>query len=351
MLVRHTAGMRRAVSVALAVAVALGWAATAATALGPPLVAYDTNAGAVRTAALDGTVASSVANRSPYLSLSGGVLASARPTASGGSKVIGTDAVTGAALFTINDAFFPLIAGHGSRVVFLPDGNASGPGDRDPTLNSVWYRDVASAKEHRLVRFTDSDRIPLNLAASPNGRLAAVTQGNDQDLFQWDIWTARTDVHRVRRLTTDGMSIYPSFSPAGTKIAFTKKDGMKACSGSIWIMDTDGTHVHRVVAARCARVLLRPVWLDAHTLVAWSWGTHGVKGLVKIALPSGAVTPLVPGKVFDYSVSRALGTMAVRFLDGSISLYDISSGTLTAMPGAEPKGARVFLSGALELAY
>ena len=72
---------------------------------------------------------------------------------------------------------------------------------------------------------------------------------------------------------------------------------------------------------------------------------------MKIALPSGAVTPLVAGKVFDYSVSRALGTMAVRFRDGSISLYDISSGTLTAMPGAEPKGARVFLSGALELAY
>src|SRR4029077_326741 len=127
--------------------------------------------------------------------------------------------------------------------------------------NSVWYRDVASAKEHRLLRVRGSDRIPLNLAVSPNGRLVAVTQGNDQDIFQWDIWTARTGVHRVRRLTNDGMSIYPSFSPAGTKIAFTKKAGTQACSGSIWIMDADGTHVHRVVAARCARVLLRPVWL------------------------------------------------------------------------------------------
>ena len=180
----------------------------------------------------------------------------------------------------------------------------------------------------------------------------AVTHGNDQDLFAWDIWTARTDVHRVRRLTTDGDSLDPSFNPAGTKIAFVKKHGSAPCSGSIWVMGSDGSHARRVAPATCARVLLRPVWLDPKTLVAWSWGPHGIKGLVRIDVATGAVTPLVDGKVMDYSVSRALGTMAVRFRGGSISLVDLGPGpVITPLPGTEPKGFRVFLSGALELAY
>jgi hypothetical protein len=339
--------------VALVFAVAVVVGTPPAGAALPPRITYDTSTGSLRAAALDGVVTASWANRSPYQSLSGGIVAAPRPTAGGGSKVIGSDAATRTTVFTIGDAFFPLIGGHGSRVVFLPDGNASGPDDRDPTLNSVWLHDVAAGTDHRLIRFTNSDRIPLNLAISPSGRLVAVTHGNDLDLFAWDIWTARTDVHRVRRLTTDGNSLYPSFNPAGTKIAFTKKDGQKACTGSIWVMASDGKHPRKVAPASCARALLRPVWLDPKTLVAWSWGLHSIKGLVRIDVGTGAVTPLINGKVLDYSVSRALGTMAVRFRGGSVSLVDLGSGpaNITPLPGTQPKGYRVFLSGALELAY
>ena len=157
----------------------------------------------------------------------------------------------------------------------------------------------------------------------------------------------------MRRLTTDGNSLYPSFNPAGTKIAFTKKDGQQACTGSVWVMSADGTHPRKVARASCARVLLRPVWLDAKTLVAWSWGPHSVKGLVTIDVATGTVTPLINGKVFDYSVSRALGQMAVRFRGGSISLVDLGTDpyAVTPLPGPQPKGYRLSLSGALELAY
>jgi hypothetical protein len=339
--------------VALVFAVAAVAGTPGAGAALPPRISYDTTTGSLRAAALNGMVTATWADRSPYQSLSGGIVAAARPGTNGGSKVIGSDAVTGTTTFTISDAFFPLIGGQGSRVVFLPDGNASGPGDRDPTLNSVWFHDVASGTDHRLIRFTDSDRIPLNLATSPSGRLVAVTQGNDQDLFAWDIWTARTNLHRVRRLTTDGNSLYPSFNPSGTKIAFTKKDGQKPCTGSIWVMATDGTHQRKVAPASCARTLLRPGWLDAKTLVAWSWAPHSIKGLVTVDVGTGTVAPLINGKILDYSVSRALGQMAARFRGGAISLVDLGSEpfTVTPLPGTEPKGYRVFLSGALELAY
>ncbi len=339
--------------VALVVAVVLGSGSQVAGAALPPRISYDTNAGSLRAAALDGVVTAAWAHRSPYGSMSGGIVAAARPGAHGGSRVMGSDAATGATTFTIRDAFFPLIGRHGSRVVFLPDANASGPGDRDNALNSVWLHDVVAGTDRRLIRFRDSDRVPLNLAISPSGRVVAITHGNDQDLFAWDIWTARTDRHRVRRLTHDGNSLYPSFAPSGSRIAFTRKDGQKACSGSVWVMASDGSRARRIVPATCTRTLLRPVWLDPKTLVAWSWGRRGVKGLVTVDVPTGAVAPLVKGRVMDYSVSRTLGQMAIRFRGGAVSLVDLRSHpyAITPLPGSEPNGFRVFVSGALELAY
>jgi Tol biopolymer transport system component len=342
--------MRRLPVLSLGVLLAIALPVPTAGAALPPRIAYDTDTGAVNVAALDGSVTASASNVSPYFSFSGGVLAASRPTASGGSRVIGVDGTTGSKLFTIRDAFFPLIAGQGTRVVFLPDGHAGGAHDRDPTINSVWYRDVPSGHEHRLIRFTDSDRIPLHLAISPKGGRVAITHGNDADLFQWDIWTARTDTHLVRRLTTDGISTYPSFSPSGLQIAFTKVDHTKACSGSVWIMAADGRNSHQVAAGTCARHFLRPVWLDAHTLIAWTWGPHGVLGLDKITLPSGTVSTIATGKVFDFSVSRAMGKVAIRYRSSRVGLWDAGDNAITLLP-VTPPGSRVFLSGALELAY
>jgi hypothetical protein len=292
----------------------------------------------------------SVPNASPYFSFSGIHVAVARPTANGGSRVRVMEGFTGGTVLTIKDAFFPLLAAQGRRVIFLPDGHAGGVHDRDPTINSVWFYNFDTSKEHRLVQFTDSDRIPLNLAVSPKAGRVAITEGNDADLFQWDIWTAATGTHHVRRLTTDGISTYPSFSPSGMRIAFTKVDHTDPCSGSVWIMAADGRNAQRLVAGSCARHLLRPVWLNTQTLIAWAWGPHGVLGLVRIDAVSGAVTPLVNGQVFDFSVSRAMGKVAIRYRSGRVGLWDASDDALTLLP-VTPPGSRVFLTGGLELAY
>ena len=342
--------MRRLPLLGLVTLVALALTPVSAGAALPPRIAYGTDTGDVNVEAIDGTLTTSATNVSPYFSFNGGVLAASRATLNGGDRVVGIDGDAGTTMFTIKDAFFPLIAGQGSRVIFLPDGHAGGPSDRDPTINSVWYHDVGSGLDHRLVQFTDSDRIPLNLAISPKGGRVAITHGNDADLFQWDIWTARTDRHKVRRLTRDGISIYPSFSPSGLQIAFVKMDHADPCGGDVWIMAADGSSPHLVAAGSCARHFLRPVWVDTHTLIAWAWGPHGVLGLVKIAVASGAVTPIVNGPILDFSVSRAMGKVAVRYRSGRVGLWDADDGSLTLLP-VSPSGPRVFLSGALELAY
>jgi hypothetical protein len=307
----------------------------------------------IRTSSLDGAVGTTIVSTSPYFSLGSGTVALSRGTSGGRSAVYGQSASDGTMKYTIQDATFPLISPSGGQVVFLPDANGAGAGDRDHRVNSVWAYNTAKAKDHRLIRFKDPDRAPLNLALSPAGRLVAITHGNDADLFRWDIWTARVKgTPNPHRLTTDGRSLYPSFSPSGRKIAFTKKTGSKACSGSIWLMNPDGTGKRRVAAGACWRTLLRPVWLNGRTLVAWWWNQNGVVGLVKVNVATGAVSGLARGDVVDYSVSRSLGKLAYRMADGTIRLYDIASGTKTVVPGGDsPTGPRVFVDGALELAY
>ena len=73
-------------------------------------------------------------------------------------------------------------------------------------------------------------------------------------------------------------------------------------------------------------------------------------GLDKIALPSGTVTSIATGRVTDFSVSRTMGEVAIRYQSGRVGLWDAGDGSITLLP-VTPVGGRVFLSGGLELAY
>jgi len=322
-----------------------------------PAIAYTGGSDRAATATLSGTVLHRFSRVGPFVSLSGGVLAAERPGAQGTSDVLGFDAATGARLFTIHDARFPLLSRDGRAVAFLPDANGAGDHpDRDPGVNSVWYENLTTGHDRRLARFSNADRMPLHLAMSPNGRWVAVDHGNDVDLFESDIYVMRTGLHEVRRLTTDGDSWYPSFSPNSKTIAYTHRVGTNGCGGGVRLIGVDGTNPRTLTTGTCARSLLRPVWLDADTLVAWWWKrlpdmSFAPQGLVEVAVADGTVTTLVHGAVADFSVSRPLHRIAFRLENGRIRLLDPNTDTVTAVPGGtKPRGFHVFLDGALELA-
>jgi hypothetical protein len=326
--------------------------ATPAGAGGIPALVYTGGSNLARTATAGGSDVTEVSNLEVFASIGDGVLVGSRPTTSGQrDNVVGFDGATGTKLFTLKDGRFPLAAG--GAVVFQPDFNGAGAGDRDPTVNSLWYYDIGIAATHRLVQFHGGERAPLHTAISPNGRRVAAAEGNDVDLFVSDIWVMRTDVHKVTRLTRNGRSWYPSFSPGGTKIAFMSKNGVHGCSASIRVMDSDGTHNHLVRGGSCHNELLRPVWLDAGTLVAWRWTqAGGPRGLVTIDVATGDQAPLVTGSVVDFSVSRTLGAIVYRLADDSVAIYDVGGATTTPVPGGiDLPGGKVFMEGALELAY
>jgi Tol biopolymer transport system component len=134
------------------------------------------------------------------------------------------------------------------------------------------------------------------------------------------------------------MSLYPSWSPDGQTIAFTHSDPSDPCDGSIWLMGADGSNARSLTAGACDAVLMRPVWLDAQTIVAWRWaqqpdGWNDPVELVLIDVQTGEVIEqIATGLVVDFT--RRLTASA-----GFGSPPATEGGSAPPRPAALPGGA------------
>jgi WD40-like Beta Propeller Repeat len=343
--------MRRTVALVAALSSLL----LAAPAVAAPTIAYwGTSEPAVRTAGLQGTVRATIHRISlPFFSVGSGVVIGERDWLHGfGSNVVGYDATNGKKLFSIADARLSLLHPSGSFVVFTPDSNGGNTDDRDPFVNSVWFHDVATGKEHRIARFplknpSLEERAPIDLALNPKGTRVAIGHGNDGEIYEFDVWIARTHgTGTLKRLTFGGRSRWPSFSPDGTWIAYTYQDGSDPCSSEIRLIHPDGTGMHTVAAGTCGRVLLRPVWISSHAVAAWWWDQHGPRGIVKVNTATHAATTLVQTPVWgEPVVSRRLRVIAWRTLDGTIHEYHLRTGAISTAPG----GGKAWISTVLAI--
>jgi hypothetical protein len=265
---------------------------------------------------------------------------------------------TGAERTVIKDARFPLIVGDGGGIVFLPDNNGRRTSkDRDPSVNSVWYRDLGTGDEVRLLRFRDPDLWVSQLAASPTGDLVAATQGNDTYLFKWNIVLVRPNGRGRRSLTSDDRSLSPSFSRDGRTVAMEKVGG-KPCGGSLATVRVGGGGLNRFYRNSCDVRLTRPVWVGPHRVVA-QWrevvdldqGFSVPRGLVLVDTETGQVSePIVEGAVTSFASSRELRIVVYRTLKGFLGVHDLRTEETTPIPGGRTlPGTYVHVDGALEL--
>jgi dipeptidyl aminopeptidase/acylaminoacyl peptidase len=296
----------------------------------------------------------------PFATISGGLVAFTRhrPNVPFASNVIVKDAVTGERVHTVVDARWPLIFDDGGSVLFFPDNNGRDvPEDRDQFVSSVWFRDLQTGDERRLAQFEGGDLFPLQTAASPDGEHIAFSEGNDSFLFVWNIWVASVDGSSLEQITTDDRSLYPSFSPDGQEIAFMHHRTSAPCSGSVHLMGVDGSNARRLTRGSCEAILLRPVWLDDTTIVAWRWertdrGFNRPAGLLLISVETGEVLgDIVTGRVSDFAVAREAGQVVYRLRNGRIVVYDAATETSTTVPGGrDAQFGHVHVEGSLELA-
>jgi Tol biopolymer transport system component len=83
-----------------------------------------------------------------------------------------------------------------------------------------------------------STAVPVPQDVAPNGQIAYVVG----DCCQSDIWVVNpdgTDPHNITN-TEAALEHDPSWSPDGTKIAYTRFDDEFDAEGDIWVMDADG---------------------------------------------------------------------------------------------------------------
>jgi dipeptidyl aminopeptidase/acylaminoacyl peptidase len=295
----------------------------------------------------------------PFATINSGLVAFARHRrrVTFASDVIIKDAQTGERVYKVVDARWPLLFDGGTSLLFFPDNNGRDvPEDRDQYVSSVWFRDLETGEERRLAQFVGSDLHQLETAVSPDGQQVAFTRGNETFLFVWNIWVASVDGTSLEQITTDDRSLYPSFSPDGQSIAFTYHRPGVPCSASVHLMDVDGSNARRLAAGSCDAVLLRPIWLDATTLVVWRWertdrGFNRPAGLLTVSSETGEVlAEIATGWVSDFAVARQAGQVVYRLKHGRIVVYDAASDTSFTVPEGRNRPGHVHVDGSLELA-
>jgi hypothetical protein len=314
----------------------------------PPAIVYHTDTGE-QVITLGGQEQASFAPFQ-FVSLDGNVLAGSRhlPGDGLGELIRAADATTGQRLFTIKNAFAPIVLADGRKVGFMPDRF----GHRDPFFSSVWLRNAAG-RERRVVQFTGpkstvgptgfhGEGIPLDQAWDADGTRLAVTFGNDVDLFIFDVWVVEVATREATRMTSGKVSRFPSLSPSGDRLAvFREVDtcggpGPEFRAGDIRIMLSTGEDRATLLTGDCDVFYTDPRWISEDELVAArlmrTAPAEYLVDLVRVDAQTAAVTELVTdGDVISFNVSASLQQMVYerRGVSPGFFVYDLATDQVT----------------------
>jgi len=171
-------------------------------------------------------------------------------------------------------ASFPSWSGARNQIVFAADGHidvidpdGSGlkqltPGqyDSDPAWSPDGSRIafITGGDDHVSVMNADGtdvhmvSQLPSRTPAwSPDGKTLVFSAKDNQNA---DVYSVRSDGAGLRRLTTSSAEdITPTFTADGKSIFFGSSRGRGVYSGDLWVMKTDGSNQHRLVAGAVKR--------------------------------------------------------------------------------------------------
>ena len=204
--------------------------------------------------------------------------------------LVGADPITGARKWAVPNARHPVIVGDGPRVLFGTDP----VGTRDPQNNSIWIRE-ANGKVRRVVQFSNGPGLPgydtglegegtvLGFGADRAGKTLVVAEGNDLDLFIYDVFAVDVANGGVVRVTSGRKSRRPVISADGSRLVFDREVG--TC-GKNYIRAADLVLAHNrhfrtkttLVKGSCKAWLSNAAWVSGRTVIAMRTGKSGSTG-------------------------------------------------------------------------
>jgi hypothetical protein len=321
--------MRR-LTLGIAAAIALTAGDVAAAAPLPNLAASD--AGIVKTFRPDGTAAATLPATSWW---SVGDTRVAIDSGSGGNDVVDVrDGRTGAARYTILNGFRPIVL-PGGQTAFWPGRN----GVRDPTLDSLWIR-LADGRIRKLVQLPGGDDTLLSSSFDGTGRRAVIGNGNDVDLFTYDVWLRDRKTAKTKRLTTDRKSRWPVLRSDGAVVAYTRErgvcaDGVRASDIVLLTLKTGNRRT--LTRGSCTRTYPQPAFLTNGSIVSYRGrrvaGTW-VFDLVRVATATGVRTAIPRSTGGTFSVSQRQRLLAFDRAGGGVEVVDRNLATVRVLPTA-----------------
>jgi hypothetical protein len=321
--------MRR-LTLGLAAAVALTAGDVAAATPLPNLAASD--AGILKTFRPDGTAAATLPTTSWW---SIGDTRVAIDTGMGANDTVAVrDARTGAARYTIANAFRPIVL-PGGEVAFWPGRN----GVRDPVLDSLWVR-RSDGSIRKLLQLPGGDDTLLSSAFDGTGRRAVLANGNDVDIFLYDVWLRDRKTATTKRLTKDHRSRWPSLRHDGAVVAYSRErrvcaDGVRATDIVLLTVKTGKRRT--LTRGSCSRTYPQPVFLTNGSVVSYRGRRVGgtwVFDLVRVMTTTGLRTAIPHSSGGTFSVSQRQRLVAFDRAGGGVEVVDRNLASVRVLPTA-----------------
>jgi Tol biopolymer transport system component len=156
----------------------------------------------------------------------------------------------------------------------------------------AYAADTPEGSTIRLVRPDGTDEVSVGSALtrrdyfsvsfSPDGTSLLFDQGTD---VGFGIFVMNIDGTGVRRISEGDRDYDPSWSPDGSRIAFTHTDG--PMDSDIFVMDADGSNIARLTDGADGTTNLDPVWSPDGTRIAYQAGVTGGPGPLRLIDPDG----------------------------------------------------------------